>query len=225
MDWTCEVCGGKSFARVDEKKSDGNFGPGPDVRCIECKTVSRAPTLPNADELEVVAGKWLLMKRGLYWRPNSQGYTGLKSEAGRYTDEEVAIYRRQDEREVFILDAETADEIAPKCWPDVAQRHLAGLLSSAQAQIASARSHALKQHGRAQVYMNAAVGWQRRAEAAEAEVKRLREALEPFAALGEEASWMTKPDDAGAWGFDGVSLTWGDFRRARTTLSGGTSNG
>jgi hypothetical protein len=88
------------------------------------------------NNMEVVAGKWLLMKRGLYWMPNSQGYTGLKSEAGRYTDEEVAVYRRNDERGVFILEAETADEIAPKCWPDVAQRHLRGLLTSAQAEIA-----------------------------------------------------------------------------------------
>lgn len=33
---------------------------------------------------------YLLMKRGLYWRPDSCGYTGLKREAGRYSDEDSA---------------------------------------------------------------------------------------------------------------------------------------
>ena len=38
-----------------------------------------------------------------------------------------------------------------------------------------AREKALKQHGRAETYLNAAVGWERRAEAAEARVKELEE--------------------------------------------------
>jgi hypothetical protein len=179
------------------------------------------PTLPNADELEAVAGKWLLMKRGLYWMPNSQGYTGLKSEAGRYTDEEVAIYRRPDEREVFVLDAETADEIAPKCWPDVAQRHLAGLLSSAQAQIErltrerDARTDADNalvdkyrdpQHGTFN-FPGDVAAIVRRLEAAEAEVKRLREALEHISSPSQT-----------------TGLLWWQIA-ARTALSGGTSNG
>lgn len=33
---------------------------------------------------------FLIEKRGLYYRPNAQGYTGLKSDAGRYTFEEAA---------------------------------------------------------------------------------------------------------------------------------------
>lgn len=35
--------------------------------------------------------KYLIEKRGLYYRSNSRGYTGLKSEAGRYSLEEVAF--------------------------------------------------------------------------------------------------------------------------------------
>jgi len=34
----------------------------------------------------------LIEKRGLYYRPDSAGYTGLKEDAGRYTLEEVAIH-------------------------------------------------------------------------------------------------------------------------------------
>lgn len=33
---------------------------------------------------------WVLIKRGLYWRPNAQGYTGILSQAGLYSDEESA---------------------------------------------------------------------------------------------------------------------------------------
>jgi len=32
---------------------------------------------------------WLLLKRGLYWRPDSMGYTAKKSEAGRYHYDEA----------------------------------------------------------------------------------------------------------------------------------------
>ncbi|MDE4303987.1 hypothetical protein PXK30_03570 [Phaeobacter gallaeciensis] len=34
--------------------------------------------------------KFLIEKRGLYYRPDARGYTGLKREAGRYSFEEAA---------------------------------------------------------------------------------------------------------------------------------------
>lgn len=34
--------------------------------------------------------KYLLLKRGLYWRPNSCGYTGVKCAAGRYSLDEAS---------------------------------------------------------------------------------------------------------------------------------------
>lgn len=106
------------------------------------------PTLPNADELEVVA----------YWHE-------CRNKNGQLWDWTVS----QD------AEMEFSTEHAPGSGEDyVSIAKPLVTLSSAQAQIASARSHALKQHGRAQTYMNAAVGWQRRAEAAEAEVKRLK---------------------------------------------------
>ncbi len=35
--------------------------------------------------------KFIIEKRGLYYRPNARGYTGLKSEAGRYSFEEAVL--------------------------------------------------------------------------------------------------------------------------------------
>lgn len=35
---------------------------------------------------------FLIEKRGLYYRPDSAGYTGLKSEAGRYSFEDAAVH-------------------------------------------------------------------------------------------------------------------------------------
>jgi hypothetical protein len=50
----------------------------------------------------------------------------------------------------------------------------------------------------------------------------LLEALKPFAALGQyliDHGFITKPDDAGLWGFDNHTLTYGDFRAAAAALT------
>jgi hypothetical protein len=39
-DWRCPECRCLSYARVAEQKPDGSFGPGPLIRCVECKSVS-----------------------------------------------------------------------------------------------------------------------------------------------------------------------------------------
>jgi hypothetical protein len=59
----------------------------------------------------------------------------------------------------------------------------------------------------------------------ETENAKLREALEPFAALHDETmisygdeSFSGYPDDRHAWGFNRKDLTWGDFRSARAAL-------
>ena len=36
-DWKCPKCKCRTYARVDELKPDGRFGPGPDIRCVNCK--------------------------------------------------------------------------------------------------------------------------------------------------------------------------------------------
>ena len=60
-------------------------------------------------------------------------------------------------------------------------------------------------------------------DTARAEIERLRTALNPFSAIGQyliDQGFTTKPDNGDMWGFDGISVTYGDFRTAaRATLS------
>lgn len=70
--------------------------------------------------------KYLLIKRGLYWRPDSCGYTGLKREAGRY-DETDASCRCHDEGTPFgvtMIAEEDAHYFSPSCPGDVKQREI-----------------------------------------------------------------------------------------------------
>jgi hypothetical protein len=48
---------------------------------------------------------WLLVKRDLYWRPNSQGYTGIRTEAGRYTAAEVEARVNDDTTAILLSEA------------------------------------------------------------------------------------------------------------------------
>jgi len=59
-----------------------------------------------------MSDKYLLVKRGLYWRPYAHGYTGLKSEAGRY-DYYSAVERINDD--VTMTKESDAPSIARGC--------------------------------------------------------------------------------------------------------------
>jgi hypothetical protein len=160
------------------------------------------PTLPNADELEAVAWRW----------PEPQ-------------------------REGGFLHSVT--NVEPPCsgWEDLVTR------SSAQAQIerlTRERDEAIdkrdgwKLQWEQEVKAHSEVAsWfkdeRTRAEAAEAEVKRLREALEPFAQWVQtmEANEFLSGSRFSHWSDEYKpveTVTVGDFRGARYALSGGTSN-
>jgi plasmid stability protein len=84
---------------------------------------------------ETVSDGWLLVKRGLYWRPNAQGYTGLKEEAGVYSDEQSAAYRDHDDVEVTIrIRASEADDIAPGCSAETEARYWKKRAETAEAE-------------------------------------------------------------------------------------------
>lgn len=63
--------------------------------------------------------RFLLMKRGLYYRPDNNGYTGLKSEAGRYRENEA-----YPDGGVTAIHENDAEEFAPGCWQDMKIAHL-----------------------------------------------------------------------------------------------------
>lgn len=80
---------------------------------------------------------YLLMKRGLYWRPNDQGYTGLKSEAGRYTYSEAFArtnYEYEGYEPVTMVMEQEAPRYAPGCASDVRQKDMEQRLDKLEAE-------------------------------------------------------------------------------------------
>ncbi len=69
--------------------------------------------------------KYLIMKRGVYYRPNNAGYTGIKDEAGRYSLDEISMRfpNETDSGLSFILENEAPD-YSPNCFADYKQAHM-----------------------------------------------------------------------------------------------------
>lgn len=57
---------------------------------------------------------WLLMKRGLYERPDHRGYTGLRIDAGRFTLEEAVRMVAVSNGEVSHIHEDSAYPLAPR---------------------------------------------------------------------------------------------------------------
>jgi hypothetical protein len=89
-------------------------------------------TLPR----EVVEPMFLLTKRGLYYRPNAMGYTGIKDKAGRYSRAEAETHVDPESGVDMIAEAEAPD-FSPKCYDDLAREHLEMKLAEARAEIAA----------------------------------------------------------------------------------------
>lgn len=70
-------------------------------------TAHRSPHTPGPH--------FLLVKRGLYYRPNNCGYTGIKSEAGRYLESEASPLSG-----VTAIHEDEAPAYSPACCDDVA---------------------------------------------------------------------------------------------------------
>ena len=64
---------------------------------------------PQAD---IVERKFLLVKRGLYYAPWRQGYTGVKDRAGRYLEADAYP------PEVVAIHEDDAPMFSPACWPE-----------------------------------------------------------------------------------------------------------
>ncbi len=57
--------------------------------------------------------RYLLMKRGLYYAPDRQGYTGVKARAGRYREVDALGLDG-----VTAIHEDEAEDFSPACWED-----------------------------------------------------------------------------------------------------------
>lgn len=73
---------------------------------------------------------FLILKRGLYYRPDSAGYTGLKDDAGRYSRAEADRITHPNGPEgprdgmTFIAEG-AAPERSDGCFQEVKMQHMA----------------------------------------------------------------------------------------------------
>ena len=96
----------------------GHNGLGISGRECDCG----ADTTPAADDRADQV--YLLMKRDLYYRPNAQGYTGIRDYAGRYTKAEARAHARDGRDGVTMILEEDAPEFTRACHDDLARDHL-----------------------------------------------------------------------------------------------------
>jgi hypothetical protein len=83
-----------------------------------------------------MSGDYLLMKRGLFYRPNAQGYTGIRDHAGRYAEAEAIARSRDGEDGVTMVLETEAPEFTASCYDDLARDHLTRQRDEARARIA-----------------------------------------------------------------------------------------
>ncbi|UXN70918.1 hypothetical protein N8A98_06945 [Devosia neptuniae] len=83
---------------------------------------------------------YLLMKRGLYERPDHCGYTGIRDQAGRYSIEEAKASFRHSGGECRWIHEHQAQEFLPAAWHDLVIKHLLGQRDELRAEVAELRA-------------------------------------------------------------------------------------
>lgn len=79
---------------------------------------------------EVSDKRYLLVKRGLYWRPDGQGYTGIKDYAGRYFESDA-----DPEGGVTAIHEDDAPEYTDACYSDLMAKHASQKVSTLSAEV------------------------------------------------------------------------------------------
>lgn len=64
---------------------------------------------------EQISDNYLLIKRGLYWKPNSYGYTGIKAHAGRYTKDDAERRSHSYDEPVTHIREDEAPMFSERC--------------------------------------------------------------------------------------------------------------
>lgn len=151
--------------------------------------------------------EWLLIKRDLYWRPNSCGYTGLRDEAGRYTHAEAS---RKCNEGVSMVHISEAPEWRASIWDEVLVEHLiklraeqADTITTLRAEVEEwkdnwqrAAANGIKDSDRADKAEAERDSQQRLAIAAIARAEKAEAALWPFARIKMVPYSVMASDDA-----------------------------
>lgn len=82
---------------------------------------------------------YLIMKRGLYERPNHEGYTGIRDHAGRYSLEEAKKMIRLSGGECRWIHEDQAQEFLPAAWHDLVIKYLLDQRDQLRAELAELR--------------------------------------------------------------------------------------
>ncbi|MBN6820657.1 hypothetical protein JRF84_13820 [Methylobacterium organophilum] len=88
---------------------------------------------------------YVLIKRGLYWRPNAMGYTGVLAEAGFYTEADARA--RADGDGTTMQLASEATEFAPACWQETKIAVLSQQVAHLRAENANLRDRVREAEG------------------------------------------------------------------------------
>ena len=83
---------------------------------------------------------YLIIKRGLYYRPNSQGYTGIRDQAGRYSLEFAKNLFVSSNGECRWVHEDQAVEFTASAWDDLVIKHLLDQRDALRAEVASLRA-------------------------------------------------------------------------------------
>jgi hypothetical protein len=67
--------------------------------------------------------KWVIIKRGLFYKPDGCGYTGIRDHAGRYTRDE-AMQHACPAAGCTVMRLQDAPEFTGACFDDLARNHL-----------------------------------------------------------------------------------------------------
>lgn len=84
---------------------------------------------------EAVARDYVLVKRGVYYMPKANGYTGVLDEAGRYTEAEAQVQTGHCDGVTAILASE-APRFSEACWSETRVKVLQVDLAKAASELA-----------------------------------------------------------------------------------------
>lgn len=93
---------------------------------------------------------YLIMKRGLYYKPNGEGYTGIRDHAGRYSKDEASSHEVSSWgcTPVIAVKISEAPEFAPACFHDLALKHVIAQRDAMRAVLMSIAEGAIQNEGR-----------------------------------------------------------------------------